>query len=57
MHMRKRHYNIDKHTHMKARKQLTYLSRMDFPTFISRTSPFSILGGLGGIIHFFPILK
>ena len=32
---------------------LTHLSRMDMTTLI-RTSPFSILMGLGGILHLFP---
>ena len=27
---------------------------MDLPTFISRMSPFTFLGVLGGIFHFFP---
>ena len=36
---------------------LTHLSRMDSPTFISRTSPFPILEVLGGICNFFPYLN
>ena len=32
---------------------LTHLSRMDFPIFIRRTSPFLIVGLLGGIFHFY----
>ena len=32
---------------------LTYKSRVDFPTLISRTSPFLILGVLDGIFHFY----
>ena len=32
---------------------LTHLSRMDFPTLISRTRPFSVLGLMGGILLFF----
>ena len=35
---------------------LTHLSGMDF-TFISRMSPFSILGVLGGIYHFYSIFN
>ena len=31
---------------------LTHLSRMYFPIFINWTSPFPILGLLGGIFHF-----
>ena len=36
---------------------LTHLSRLDFPTFISRTSPFPILGMLGGMVHFYSNLN
>ena len=32
---------------------LTNLSRMDSPIFIRRTSPFLIVGLLGGIFHFY----
>ena len=32
---------------------LTHLSRMGFPTTISRTSPFPVLGVSGGIFHFY----
>ena len=32
---------------------LTHLSRMDFHTLISRTSPFPILRVLGGVFHFY----
>ena len=31
----------------------THLSQMDWPTLINRTSPFPILGVLGGIFLFF----
>ena len=32
---------------------LTHLSRMNFPISIDRSSPFQILGVLGGIFHFY----
>ena len=36
---------------------LTHLSRMDFPIFIRRTSPFLIVGLLGGFFIFIKIFK
>ena len=33
---------------------LTHISQLDLPTLNGRTSPFPILGMLGGIYHFFP---
>ena len=39
---------------MKLLNLLTHLSLMDLPTLISKTSPFPILGALGGIFHLLP---
>ena len=36
---------------------LTHLCQMEFPFLINLTSPFQILGLLGGIFHFIQILK
>ena len=41
---------------LNLRDVLTHLSRMHFPISIGRMSLFQILGVLGGILHFIPIL-